>query len=125
MKKTVLITGAAGFIGSHLVETLSDEKNHIICIDDLSSGNVDNLIKTKQIKFEKIKIQNWNPKNTEIKLDGIFHLAAQASVPLSIESMFLSSSNNLLGTLKVFDLAKSLNIPIVYASSSAIYGFYL
>lgn len=117
-----LITGGAGFIGSHLVETLSDEKNHIICVDDLSSGNIDNLIKTNLIKFERKKIQDWNLENTEIKLDGIFHLAAQASVPFSMENMFLSSSNNLLGTLKVFEIAKSLNVPIVYASSSAIYG---
>jgi UDP-glucose 4-epimerase len=55
-------------------------------------------------------------------VDGIFHLAAQASVPYSIENFYNSSKNNILGSLKIFDWAKELEIPVVFASSSAIYG---
>ncbi len=54
--------------------------------------------------------------------NGIFHLAAQASVPYSIDNFYNSSKNNLLGSLKIFDWAKELGIPVVFASSSAIYG---
>jgi UDP-glucose 4-epimerase len=55
-------------------------------------------------------------------IDGIFHLAAQASVPYSVNNFFESSKNNILSSLKVFEWAKNQNIPVVYASSSAVYG---
>ena len=55
-------------------------------------------------------------------MKGIFHLAAQSSVPLSISDFYNSSSNNVASSIKVFELAKKFNIPVIYASSSAIYG---
>lgn len=115
-----LITGGAGFIGSHLTEYLANS-NQIIVVDDLSSGFEKNLPKSQNIELIKEKIQNVNI-NQLADVKGIFHLAAQASVPKSITDFFNSSSNNLLGTLKVFDIANKLNIPIVYATSSAVYG---
>ena len=69
----------------------------------------------------KKKIQNINNLNTK-KLSGIFHLAAQASVPLSLLEFYKSSSNNLSSSIKIFELSKKYSAPIVYASSSAIYG---
>jgi len=55
-------------------------------------------------------------------LDGIFHLAAQASVPISITEFYTSCQNNILSSLRVFDMARRFDIPVVYASSSAVYG---
>ena len=55
-------------------------------------------------------------------MKGIFHLAAQSSVPLSITDFYNSSSNNITSSIKVFELAKKFNVPVIYASSSAIYG---
>ena len=69
-----------------------------------------------QDKVQNIKLDKLST------VDGIFHLAAQASVPYSIEKFYNSSKNNILGSLKIFDWAKELGIPVVFASSSAIYG---
>ena len=121
MKKgTYLITGCAGFIGSNLVKKLY--KNYeLILIDDLSEGSIINLPRTLRTKIIKKKIQNI--KNLKIKkLNGIFHLAAQSSVPLSVNNFYKSSMNNIGSSLKVFEFSKQFSAPVVYASSSAIYG---
>ena len=121
MKKgKYLITGCAGFIGSNLVKNLY--KNYeLILVDDLSEGSVTNLPSTLRKKLIKKKIQNIKKLNAK-KINGIFHLAAQASVPLSLEEFYKSSSNNLLSSIKVFEFSKEYSAPVVYASSSAIYG---
>ena len=119
--KKYLVTGGAGFIGSHLVTKLIDSDNDTIIIDDLSSGFKKNIPQSNKINLIINKVQNVTHKEIE-KVDGIFHLAAQVSVPVSLEKFYMSSKNNLLSMLKVFDWARNLDIPIVYASSSAIYG---
>ena len=117
-----LITGGAGFIGSHLIELLIKKKFKVACVDDLSSGNLSNLSSVvKKIEFYKERIEIFD-FNKLTKINGIIHLAAQTSVPRSISHFHDSSSNNLLGAIKVIDFCKSNNIPLVYASSSAIYG---
>ena len=121
MKKgKYLITGCAGFIGSHLVKEISN-KYDLILVDDLSRGSARNISKKLRNRLIKKKIQDLD--KIKIKnLKGIFHLAAQSSVPFSLKNLNESSSNNLLSSLKVFDLAKKFSVPVVYASSSAIYG---
>ena len=116
-----IVTGGAGFIGSHLIELLISKGHYILCIDDLSSGYEHNLPFDKSLTFLKRKLEDVETSRTK-KFDGIFHLAAQASVPKSIDDFYNSSKNNLLGTLKVFEWARNAKIPVVYASSSAIYG---
>ena len=120
-KKKYLVTGAAGFIGSHLVDRLLEDKHELVVVDDLSSGYEKN-ISTDFSNF-LIKKQVQEITNEEVfPVDGIFHLAAQASVPYSIDNFFESSKNNILSALKVFEWSKDQNIPVVYASSSAVYG---
>lgn len=121
MKKGVyLITGCAGFIGSKLVKFLF-KKYRLILVDDLSEGKLKNLPNQLKKKIIKKKIQEIS--NIKIKnLKGIFHLAAQSSVLLSIQKTYESSNNNLNSSLKVFEIAKKFNIPVIYASSSAVYG---
>ena len=115
-----LITGCAGFIGSNLVKYL--QKNYeLILVDDLSEGSITNLPKILRKKLIKNKIQDVKNLNTK-KIDGIFHLAAQASVPMSLKNFYKSSINNLASSIKVFELSKKYSAPIVYASSSAVYG---
>ncbi|MDA9092081.1 NAD-dependent epimerase/dehydratase family protein [Pelagibacteraceae bacterium] len=119
-KKIYLITGCAGFIGSNLTKELYN-KNELILVDDLSSGNIKNLPHKIRRKVIKKKIDSIN--NLKIKkLDGIFHLCAQASVPFSIKNFYKSSVNNLKSSLKVFEIAKKFKAPVVFASSSAVYG---
>lgn len=121
MKKgKYLITGCAGFIGSHLTKAIS-KNNDLILVDDLSEGKLKNLPQKLRKKVIVKKIQNFK-HNKHQKLKGIFHLAAQSSVPLSITDFYNSSSNNLESSIKVFDLARKFSVPVVYASSSAIYG---
>ena len=123
MKKgRYLITGCAGFIGSNLVKKIY-KKYDLILVDDLSEGTVFNLPKELRKKLIKKKIQNIKKLKTK-KLDGIFHLAAQSSVPISLTNFYKSSKNNIESSLKVFELSKQFNVPIVYASSSAVYGNY-
>ena len=121
MKKgKYLITGCAGFIGSNLVKRIY--KNYdLILVDDLSEGSASNLPKKLRKKLIKKKIQDIKKLRTN-KLNGIFHLAAQSSVPLSLKNFYKSSTNNIESSLKVFEFSKQFSAPIVYASSSAIYG---
>tara|TARA_B100001248_G_scaffold262736_1_gene261968 strand:+ start:23745 stop:24671 length:927 start_codon:yes stop_codon:yes gene_type:complete len=116
-----LVTGGAGFIGSHLVEALLASGNTVTIIDDLSSGSEDNLAAIQGAAFIDAKLQDYNLKKLEA-IDGIFHLAAQVSVPLSIKDFKNSSINNIASSLNVLDHAKEKQTPVVYASSSAVYG---
>jgi nucleoside-diphosphate-sugar epimerase len=117
-----LVTGGAGFIGSHLVDKLIELGHDVIVIDNLSTGNLKNLNpKAKFFKedicdFEKIKpIFNG--------ADYVFHLAAIPRVPLSIEDPVGTSRVNVLGTVNVFKAAIDSKIKrVVFASSSSIYG---
>jgi UDP-glucose 4-epimerase len=119
-----LVTGGSGFIGSHLVENLIEKGHKVLVVDDLSSGfkfNLNNVSQKKNFRVFYKKIQNIDIKKLG-KINGIFHLAAQTSVQQSIAEPWKSSSNNLHSSLKVFEIARIKKIPIVYASSSAIYG---
>ena len=121
MKKgKYLITGSAGFIGSNLAKNLY-KKHELILFDDLSEGSAINLPHVLRKKLIRKKIQNIEKLNTN-KLSGIFHLAAQASVPLSLKEFYKSTSNNLSSSIRVFELSKKYSAPVVYASSSAVYG---
>ncbi len=119
-KGKYLITGSAGFIGSHLVESLH-KKYKLILVDDLSEGLRKNLPQNLRKKLIKKKIQDVSVNKIK-NLKGIFHLAAQSSVPISINNFYTSSSNNISSSLKVFELAKKFSVPVIYASSSAVYG---
>jgi len=120
-----IITGGAGFIGSHVAELLIEKDSEVIVIDDLSSGFAENIRALKNVELIQKKVQDLDDQkfmNHLKNTDGIFHLAAQASVPQSIEDFYNSSSNNLLSTLKVFEWARLYKLPVIYASSSAVYG---
>jgi UDP-glucose 4-epimerase len=116
-----LVTGGAGFIGSHLCEHLSENNHNVVVIDDLSTGFSANIQHIERIHLINKKVQDVHTYDLP-NIDGIFNLAAQASVPVSIDKFYSSSSNNLLSSIKVFEWAKKLSVPVIYASSSAIYG---
>jgi len=119
----ILITGGAGFIGSHLQDKLIKEGYKVIVIDNLSTGKKENL--NKKAKFYKIDI--CSPKILEIfqkeKPKVIFHLAALPRVPVSIEKPVKTSKVNILGTINVFKAGvKAKAKRIVFISSSSVYG---
>ena len=128
MKEAILITGGAGFIGSHLVETLLNkysEKN-LIVLDDLSTGKLENIPKDKKVKFIKGSITDKNLlKNifNDFKIEKVFHLAAVASVQRSVEEPEYTHQVNFDGTLYLLEESKKHKIEkFVFASSAAVYG---
>lgn len=120
-----LITGGAGFIGSHLAETLIEHRKKIIVLDDLSSGNLSNIrYRGPLFSFVKGDIRDRRVvAETSRGCDIIFHLAAIVSVPFSLEKPFEAAMVNDIGTLNVMESARKNNIEkVVIASSSAVYG---
>jgi len=123
----IIVTGGAGFIGSNLSRRLIKDKNKVIIIDDLSSGNYNNikdLQKTGQVEFIKGTITDLNLlKKTFKEADYVFHQAAIASIPKSIEDPIKSNDVNVNGTLNVLVAARENNVKkVIFASSCAIYG---
>ena len=118
-----LVTGGAGFIGSHLVESLLGDGHKVRVLDDLSSGDRENL----PCLVEFIKADVADPYVVGRAFDGIdgcFHLAAIASVEKCNLEWLRTHQVNLSGTINVFDEARRSpgRIPVVYASTAAVYG---
>lgn len=123
--KNCLITGGAGFVGSHLAEKMIDRGWKITIIDNLSTGKLENLKKIKkQVKFINADIRNFAKLRKEnLKTDVIVHLAAQIYVSKSILSPKETFDINLGGTINILELAKKIGVKrVVFASSSAVYG---
>jgi len=118
----ILVTGGAGFIGSHLCDYLFQSGHKITVIDDLSSGVRSNLLSViDEIDLYEESVERFDFSKLS-NIDAVVHLAAQVSVPLSVDEFGLSSSSNLLGTINVIDFCRRNQVAFVYASSSAVYG---
>jgi len=119
-----VITGGAGFIGSHIAKYLVDKNHNVTIVDNLSRGRLENLSKIKeQIEFKKIDILDFNSlKQVISNSDGVFHQAALTSVPESFTQKEKYHNVNVKGTENIFKLAKEFEKKVVYASSSSIYG---
>ena len=119
-----VITGGAGFIGSHIAKHLVEKNHDVVIVDNLSRGRLENLSKIKeQIEFKKIDILDFNSlKDVVSNSDGIFHQAALTSVPESFLQKEKYHNVNVKGTENIFKLAKEFGKKVVYASSSSIYG---
>ena len=119
----VLITGGAGFIGSHVVEECLSHNYEVIVVDNFSTGNIENL--TEDCKVYQVDINDDHMKNVfEIeKPDMVIHLAAQASVMKSIEDPLVDGEINILGTVRLLEYARIYRVKkMVLASSAAVYG---
>ena len=117
-----LITGGAGFIGSHLADALLYHGHDVRVVDDLSTGRRDNLDPRAELRAGDVA----DPallRAASSGAAGVFHLAAIASVARSNEDWLGTHRTNLTGTVNVLDTARALGrIPVAYASSAAIYG---
>ena len=119
-----LVTGGAGFIGSHLTKKLVEEGNDVTIIDNLNTGKEKNLESIKnKIDFVKGSILDIELLEKLTKdVEGVYHQAALASVQ---DSFFKSDEYhdvNVNGTENILKLAKQYNFKVVYASSSSVYG---
>jgi UDP-glucose 4-epimerase len=122
-----IVTGGAGFIGSHLVEALSLAGHELVIIDDLSSGRIENIGSVSanpKVRFVQGTVLDLNLLLEEFQgADGVFHQAAFVSVPGSIRHPLHSHEVNLTGTLNVLLAARDTGVrKVVHASSAAVYG---
>jgi UDP-glucose 4-epimerase len=118
-----IVTGGAGFIGSHLTEQLLSEGHFVTVVDDLTSGKRENLPIHQKLRLLEKDVLLCQPWDFSEAVDGLVHLAATPSVVSSWEHPLHAHQNNLSTMLVVIQLCKVLNIPrLVYASSAAVYG---
>ena len=128
MSATFLVTGGAGFIGSHLVERLLRDGGHVRVLDDFSTGSLANLAFLERFpdRAEVIRGDIRDLACVERAADGvavIFHQAAMRSVPRSVADPLGANDHNVTGTLHVLEAARRCRVPrVVYASSSSVYG---
>ena len=116
-----LITGGCGFIGGHLVRAVLAQGHRVTVVDDLSSGRADVL--PDGVRLIVGDVADAGVMTDAMRgIDGCFHLAAIASVQRSIEDWIGTHRVNLTGTIAVFNAARRTRVPVVYASSAAIYG---
>ena len=117
----VLVTGGAGFIGSHLIDRLIAAGHSVICVDDLSSGamaNIDHLLAHPQFQFVRHNVT----VPMAFDVDAIWNLACPAS-PVQYQADPVQTIRTaVLGALNVLDLARHLNCPVFQASTSEVYG---
>ncbi len=122
-KKTVLVTGGAGFIGSHLVKRLLDEGSRVICVDNLYTGskkNISEFMNHPNFTFMKEDINNH--LNIREQIDEIYNLACPASPVYYQKDPVFTITTNLVGTKKMLDIALQHGAKMLQASTSEVYG---
>ena len=118
----IIVTGGAGFIGSHLVDRLIEAEHTVVCIDNLYTGRKSNNIQwIEHPNFQLIEHDIVNPIETD-NIDQIFHLACPASPVHYQFDPIKTAKTNFLGTLNMLELAKKSKARILLASTSEVYG---
>jgi len=119
-----LVTGGAGFIGSHLVDELIQQGHSVIVLDNLLSGSIKNL--NQNATFVNCDIRNLKNIVDYFKdVDGVFHLAAIARTPWCIDDPILAYETNVMGSLNILEASRLNNIKrVVMTSSNVVYAFY-
>ena len=117
----ILVTGGAGFIGSHLIDRLMEKGHDILCLDNFYTGNKNNVLKwVGNPHFELIRHDITEPIRLEV--DQIYHLACPASPIHYQHNPVKTIKTNVLGTLNMLGLAKRVSARILLASTSEVYG---
>jgi len=127
MTDTIIVTGASGFIGSHLVDSLLMKGHKVIGIDNMRTGRKENL--SEAMKSDKFRLLESDIRDTNLEemiaenIDTVFHLAAVSSVKESVENPIFVNDVNVNGTVNVLETARKLNAKrFVFSSSAAVYG---
>lgn len=118
-----IVTGGAGFIGSHIADALVERGDEVVVVDDLSSGRRDNVPSEARLVELDIRDEALSALFEEARPEVCFHLAAQASVTVSVERPGHDADVNVLGTIQVLEAARGVGAKVVFSSTGgAIYG---
>jgi len=119
----VLVTGGAGFVGSHVVDALLARGDEVHVVDNLSTGSRENLAAGAELHELDIRDPAIEALGAELRLDVVFHLAAQADVGTSVERPTFDAEVNVIGTVRVLEAARAAGARVVFTSSGGtIYG---
>ena len=117
----LLVTGGAGFLGSHLCERLIADGHSVVAMDDFSTGSRENL--AHLVDSGNLEILDWDVAVPyDIQVDGIFNFACPASPIQYQRNPTRTIKTSILGAINSLDLARKLNIPVLQASTSEVYG---
>ena len=122
---TALVTGGAGFLGSHLVDELVARGTPVVVVDSLDAGSRDNLAASAaSARFIEadVRDRSWWPQLGASRIDTVFHYAANASVPRSTSDPLYDLTTNIQGTFNMLELAREHGAKFVFISSAAVYG---
>lgn len=121
--KRALVTGGAGFLGSHMCERLLNEGYEVICLDNLYTGNRNNIQRfLNNPRFSFVLHDVIEPFNPEDKIDEIYHFACPASPPQYQRDPVQTLKTNILGAINMLELARRNQAKIFQASTSEVYG---
>ncbi|WP_410771906.1 NAD-dependent epimerase/dehydratase family protein [Fontibacillus sp. BL9] len=121
--KTVVVTGGAGFIGSHLVNRLVRQNMQVHVIDNLSTGCLENVPSQATLHVEDIRSEQARDIIMDAKPDTLIHLAAQADVQQSVADPFFDMQVNVGGTLNMLEACRTAKVrKFIFASTSGVYG---
>lgn len=127
----VMVTGGAGFIGSHLIERLLASGIEVDVVDDLSSGSLSNLATARSMRGGKLHFHQIDVKDAGVatlverrKPEIVFHLAARSDVRMSMVDPMGDADVNILGSLRILDASRRFGVQkVIFAASAGVYGF--
>lgn len=123
----ILITGGAGFIGSHIADKFDEKDYEIIIVDNLVGGKLENIEHLKNYKFYEVDIRDRESLRTVFEenenIKYVFHEAAQVCVSVSTNNVLYDAEENIIGLINVLDMCREFKVEkILFASTAAAYG---
>lgn len=121
--KKILVSGGAGYIGSHVVKLLGKKGFDVLVYDNLSTGNRSSVLSGKLVEGDMLDIDTLRSVMSDFRPDAVMHFAAKIVVPESMKFPMKYYTNNILGTLNVLNVMKEYNVnKFIFSSTAAVYG---